>query len=343
MRRTLQSLLILSTTALLAACAPLCVAQMDAKTTKLMAEGADFERRQQLTSAVDSYRAANKSAGGSCGKCLQALFALQMRMPLYKDAAATAVRMEEISPDAAAKTMAELGHARALLFDYEERPKRALLDEANRVLLRAEANSPGNADVMMMRGRVLALQGDNEGASKEFVAYAKLWAPESPLAKRAQHFAENPQLARRRLAPEFTVTTHDGQKFSTEQAIGRVVLIDFWATWCGPCQEELSYVKEMASDFDKKDVVILSVSWDKEMDSWERYIKVKRMTWPQYRDTDGMLGQTFGVAAIPTYILIDRDGVVRRKATGGMLDIRSDLKDLAAGKAIAADSKGKSE
>jgi hypothetical protein len=85
------------------------------------------------------------------------------------------------------------------------------------------------------------------------------------------------------------------------------------------------------------------VSWDKELDTWERYLKVKRMTWPQYRDTDGMMGQTFGVAAIPTYILIDRDGVVRRKATGGMLDIRSDLKDLAAGKAIAADSKGKSE
>jgi thiol-disulfide isomerase/thioredoxin len=322
---------------------PIAIPAMDPRAAKLMAEGKDFEKREQLTSAVDSYRAANKAAGGSCEDCLQALFALQMRMPVYKDAAATAVRLEDIALDAAAKTTAEVGHAQALLFEYEQRPKRGLLDDANRVLLRAETNTPNGTAVMMLRGRVLALQEDNEAASKEFLAYAKLLNPDNPLAKRALHFAENPQLARKRLAPDFTVKTHDGQTFSLAQAIGKVVMIDFWATWCGPCQQELPYVKDMAEDFDKKDVVMLSVSWDESQDAWERYLREKKMVWLQYRDADSRMRQRFNISAIPTYILIDRDGVVRRKAVGGMLDIRSDLNDLVAGKSIPADTETKKD
>jgi thiol-disulfide isomerase/thioredoxin/Flp pilus assembly protein TadD len=330
--------------AFLLACTPLCTAQQPSEAitpqvAKLLAQARDFEKREQLTSAVDSYRAANKAGGGSCRECLQSLFALQMRMPLYRDAAATAARLEETAPDAAAKAIAGLGEARALFYANDEKPKRSLLDQANLVLIRAQAVAPDNSEIPMLRGRVLAMLGQNEEASRQFALCAKLLGPGNPLAARAQHFAENPILGRKQLAPDFTVTTQDGKQFSLGQAVGKIVMIDFWATWCGPCQHELPYIQGMADSFqDRSDFMMLSVSWDKNAAEWEHYIKKNEMAWPQYRDTDETMTQSFGISAVPTYILIDRDGIVRRKAVGGMLDIRSDLKDLLANKPIPDDS-----
>jgi len=83
-------------------------------------------------------------------------------------------------------------------------------------------------------------------------------------------------LAQARLAPPFAVTTTDGQRVSMDDLTGKVVLLDFWATWCGPCREALPHMKEIAKKFQGQPLVVLSVSLDSDEQKWKDFITKKR-------------------------------------------------------------------
>ena len=116
---------------------------------------------------------------------------------------------------------------------------------------------------------------------------------------------------------------------------GRVVLIDFWATWCGPCNEELPQMKKIAKEFAGQPLVIISVSWDSDEAKWKAFLAKNEMTWVQYRDADHELSKRFGVDAIPNYFTIDSDGVLTSEMLGSGNDVEGKLKKLVA-KARAA-------
>ena len=111
---------------------------------------------------------------------------------------------------------------------------------------------------------------------------------------------------------------------------GRVVLIDFWATWCGPCNAALPEVKKIAKEFAGDPLVIISVSWDSDDAKWQQFIQKNEMTWLQYRDADHSLSKAFGVEAIPHYFSIDSDGVLTAEMMGSDSDVEGRLKKLVA-------------
>ena len=161
-----------------------------------------------------------------------------------------------------------------------------------------------------------------------------------PLAKdanylRTQHFAANPSLSLAKMAPAFTVTALDGSRFTLDEMGGRIVLIDFWATWCGPCKEELPHMKKIAQEFANEPLVIISVSWDSDDAKWKDFIQKNGMTWAQYRDADHSLSNAFGINAIPHYFTIDTDGVLTAEMLGEGSNVEGKLKKLIA-KAKAA-------
>src|SRR5579864_9155774 len=114
------------------------------------------------------------------------------------------------------------------------------------------------------------------------------------------------------MAPPFAVTTIDGQRISMDDLQGKVVLLDFWATWCGPCREALPHMQKVAKKFQGQPLVILSVSLDKDEKAWREFITKNEMTWPQYRDGsfEGPIARKFSVDAIPHTFTIDADGVL---------------------------------
>jgi len=126
-------------------------------------------------------------------------------------------------------------------------------------------------------------------------------------------------------------TTLDGQHISMDSLAGKVVLIDFWATWCGPCRAALPSIQRIARKFEGQPLIVLSISLDSDEDKWKSFVQKNQMTWLQVRDGgfNGAVSKRFGVTAIPATFSIDADGVLEDQHVGEA-DIEGKLKKMVA-------------
>ena len=278
--------------------------------------------------AEDEYKKANKAAGGSCVKCLQQIEELQMGLGSFKDAIATAKELLALATTPRDKSMAESKLGSALLGQFGDKPKPDQLAQAHAVFESALADFAGNNTARWQDACTLVRMGKMDDAKEQFSTCAERASQMDPMRVRAQHFAENPELSLHKMAPAFEVTALDGTRFNLDNMGGKVVLIDFWATWCGPCNEELPNVKKIAKEFAGQPFVLISVSWDNDDAKWKDFVAKNEMTWLQYRDSDHKLSDRFGINAIPHYFTIDSDGVLTAEILGSGNDVEGKIKKL---------------
>ena len=115
-------------------------------------------------------------------------------------------------------------------------------------------------------------------------------------------------------APEISLPDISGQTVSLSSMKGTVVLIDFWASWCGPCRKNNPNLLALYEKFKDKGFEILGVSVDKSNIDWKNAIAKDGLTWKQLIDNAGWNSQAtidYGVEAIPASFLIDKKGLVR--------------------------------
>ena len=121
---------------------------------------------------------------------------------------------------------------------------------------------------------------------------------------------------------EIKFTSTDGIKVDLSKMKGKVVLIDFWATWCGPCVVELPNVKKAYSKLHPKGFEIVGISLDSSEDKLKKFIKDREMPWPQYFDGQGWknkISTRYGIRSIPAMWLVDKEGnLVDKNARRGL-------------------------
>jgi peroxiredoxin len=117
-------------------------------------------------------------------------------------------------------------------------------------------------------------------------------------------------------APNFTITTSAGQQISPRNFGGRVLVLNFWASWCAPCVEEAPSLNEFAKTFKDSGVVVLGVSVDRKQQFYENFVQRFHVSYPTARDPDENLSYRYGTYKIPESYIIDRNGKVVRKYAG---------------------------
>lgn len=110
-----------------------------------------------------------------------------------------------------------------------------------------------------------------------------------------------------------TISAQELEQKVEQERSERVVLLNFWATWCAPCRRELPELAELRREFAAEDVLILSVSLDYNSKAVSRFVEQFGLNFPVYRD-DGEVGQRFEVAAVPKMMLYDERGLFMEHA-----------------------------
>ena len=141
------------------------------------------------------------------------------------------------------------------------------------------------------------------------------------IAKLAADEMEGFKIAVGKPVPAVTGTNLDGKKVELASFQGKVVLLDIWATWCGPCRAMIPHERKMMERLKGKPFTILSVSCDDEKETLTGFLEKEKMPWDHWFDgRGGSVAKKFRVNAFPTLYLIDAKGVIRNKWVGSPKD-----------------------
>lgn len=188
------------------------------------------------------------------------------------------------------------------------------------------------ANILVMKATLYSQVLKDNAKGDEVMAQLKRDFPDSEAVAmlKQQEAAEKVKasLVNGAVFPEFDEKDLNGKPLSIAGVRGKVVLVDFWATWCPPCVAELPTVLATYEKYHADGFEIIGISLDQDRQKLETFIKQKNMTWPQFFDGKGWqnkLSRKYGVNSIPATYLLDSEGKI----------IASDLRGEALGAAVA--------
>ncbi|HXN23055.1 MAG TPA: TlpA disulfide reductase family protein [Candidatus Dormibacteraeota bacterium] len=288
------------------------------KAQKTYKEALASLHEHRIESALEGFKKADKQDGGHCLACQKQMIKYGVELGEWKIAELAAEEMVAGAQGERDTAVAHYQFAVVLMDKGLQKHKDEFFARAHEEISKALAAHANFPDALFLDGKALAQLRQDDAAKARFEQFVKVKPAEHPNRQRALRYISRPELARARMAPPFTITTTDGKQVSLDDLQGKVVLLDFWATWCAPCREALPHIRKVAKKFQEQPLVILSVSLDTDKQKWKDFIGKNEMTWPQYRDSgfEGPLARMFGVTAIPHTFTIDADGVLQDEHVG---------------------------
>jgi thiol-disulfide isomerase/thioredoxin len=200
---------------------------------------------------------------------------------------------------------------------------------------RPNDKSPEMAQVSWMKAMLYLQVLDDSAKARETILLVQKNYPGTPQAKQAGEVlpqiekmdamkAIQKNLVVGKMFPDFQEKDLEGKPLSVSRFKGKVLLVDFWATWCGPCRVELPNVIATYEKHHKNGFEILGISLDNDEQAMKQFLASNKMTWPQYFDGKGWqtkLAGQYGVNSIPATYLLDAQGkIIARDLRGDDLE-----------------------
>ncbi|MEO7793310.1 MAG: redoxin family protein [Thermoanaerobaculia bacterium] len=282
----------------------------EVETLRLAADG--LVQKRDFGEAIKQYKKANKLAGGRCTLCLLGLGKSFSALGAHRDAAESAeaaLRLTE-DPELQAIGWNQLALSRFSLAGTDAEKLRLAESSFRRVLtLVPDAMTHFNLGVTLVR-----LGRDEEGFAELRIFIEK--APDTAKSKIAEDILENPRRARESMLPSLELVTLDGDYVTNEDFAGKVVLFDFWGTWCAPCRDSIPSLRALVARSKGLPLVVVSVANDPDEATLRKFISEHGMTWPQVWDQKRSFVREMGVDSYPTYIVADHEGAILFRYSG---------------------------
>ena len=268
-------------------------------------------RQGRIDDAVNEFRRAAKLQGDKCAECFQRIGQVYLQLRRFKEATGAFRQAAELKPPNEAEMYNILGVTLYLQNETQS------FEEAVIALQKAIELSKGKVvKAYYNLGFALIKSGkEQEGVAvlKQFIELD----PGATEASQARAVVANLKMVDARIAPTFVVKAHTGEDLALERFRGKVVLLDFWASWCIPCRIDMPEVRKIWKQYGGDRFTIIGINLDSSRPPFEAYMKEEGVTWLQYFDGLGWgnkVARLYGVYAIPHTVLIDQDGVIQ--ATG---------------------------
>lgn len=278
--------------------------------------GKQLFRQRKYDEALRSFKRANELRDKKCGECYGWMSEAYLSLEAYKNVIDAADKMIELAGgdnQLLVKAYNNKGLALQASAEKKDQKKLAAAEAAFRQGLAVTGAAPilhYNLGVALMQ-----LNRDDEGIAA-IKQYLKL-QPRGGYSETARKLVENPRRARENFAPDFAFTSLQGEYITLDDLKGKVVVLDFWGTWCPPCVASVPELRSLHKRYSNEpSFVLIGISSDGDEQAWREFTGKNRMIWPQYRDRDHKILSAFNIRAFPTYILIDHEGIVRFQSVG---------------------------
>ena len=271
----------------------------------------DLLRRRRYEDALKSYKRANDLRDKKSAECYYGMAQAYNGLEAYKNVVESCEKTVEFA-GADKQLQAQALNLEGIALQTQAAVKdQKKLQDAETAFRKALGLNVDLPIVHYNLGYTLMELGRDPEGIVELKKYAEL-APDGPNAASAAKLIENPRRAREAYAPDFSITTSDGEYISIDDLHGKVVLLDFWGTWCPPCVEAVPALRDLQKRFTKEPLFkMISVSTDADEAKWRSFVDKNQMAWTNCLDRDHHMVRAFSVRAFPTYILIDAEGIVR--------------------------------
>jgi thiol-disulfide isomerase/thioredoxin len=290
---------------------------LDPAAQQILKQGEDALAARHYEEAEKAFKKANKIQHDMCVRCWFGLAQVQGRIGELDEAVKSAGRGISVATHDSQRAEGHVlrGYCLLQMSPPGKKPDEKKLKEADVEYRTAIQLDEKLAESHLGLAMVLFKELKDAEGKEEINHYLQV-ASKGESASFARSLLENPRRAREEYAPEFQVVSLQGEPVALRGLAGKYVVLDFWATWCPPCRASVGELKELSRKYPRDDVVLVSVSADEDERTWREFVAKKNMDWLQYRDQDKKVLHLFNVHAFPTYIVIDREGIIRERIVG---------------------------